>query len=84
MKLRRLSGPSLGDCPNPDNPTYVPTTRPGARLPHIWLDAESIEVNGFCSAGFSLWNSVTPSRDSLANQSPQAEARATRWQRGIA
>jgi 2-polyprenyl-6-methoxyphenol hydroxylase-like FAD-dependent oxidoreductase len=23
--------------PDPDNPTYVPTTWPGARLPHVWL-----------------------------------------------
>jgi hypothetical protein len=26
-----------GDGPNPDNPSYVPTTWPGARLPHVWL-----------------------------------------------
>jgi hypothetical protein len=26
-----------GDGPDPDNPSYVPTTWPGARLPHIWL-----------------------------------------------
>src|SRR5579872_283645 len=24
--------------PDPDNPQYVPTTWPGARLPHVWLD----------------------------------------------
>jgi 2-polyprenyl-6-methoxyphenol hydroxylase-like FAD-dependent oxidoreductase len=27
-----------GDGPDPDNPSYVPTTWPGARLPHVWLD----------------------------------------------
>ncbi len=27
-----------GDAPDPDNRTYVPTTWPGARLPHVWLD----------------------------------------------
>jgi hypothetical protein len=27
-----------GDGPDPDNPQYVPTTWPGARLPHVWLD----------------------------------------------
>ena len=27
-----------GDGPDPDNPCYVPTTWPGARLPHVWLD----------------------------------------------
>jgi 2-polyprenyl-6-methoxyphenol hydroxylase-like FAD-dependent oxidoreductase len=26
-----------GDGPDPDDPTYVPTTWPGARLPHVWL-----------------------------------------------
>jgi hypothetical protein len=29
--------PAPGDGPDPDNPQYVPTTWPGARLPHIWL-----------------------------------------------
>jgi len=27
-----------GDGPDPDNPQYIPTTWPGARLPHVWLD----------------------------------------------
>jgi len=27
-----------GEGPDPDNPEYVPTTWPGARLPHVWLD----------------------------------------------
>src|SRR5882762_7961978 len=27
-----------GDGPDPDNPQYVPTTWPGARLPHVWLN----------------------------------------------
>ncbi len=26
-----------GDGPDPDNPFYIPTTWPGARLPHVWL-----------------------------------------------
>jgi 2-polyprenyl-6-methoxyphenol hydroxylase-like FAD-dependent oxidoreductase len=29
-----------GDGPDPDNPSYVPTTWPGARLPHVWLDKD--------------------------------------------
>jgi hypothetical protein len=29
--------PEPGERPDPDNPTYVPTTWPGARLPHMWL-----------------------------------------------
>jgi 2-polyprenyl-6-methoxyphenol hydroxylase-like FAD-dependent oxidoreductase len=27
-----------GEGPDPDNVAYVPTTWPGARLPHVWLD----------------------------------------------
>ncbi|MGA2394685.1 MAG: FAD-dependent monooxygenase [Candidatus Lustribacter sp.] len=27
-----------GDGPDPDNRAYVPTTWPGFRLPHVWLD----------------------------------------------
>ena len=30
--------PEQGERPDPDNPVYVPTTWPGARLPHVWLD----------------------------------------------
>jgi 2-polyprenyl-6-methoxyphenol hydroxylase-like FAD-dependent oxidoreductase len=30
-----------GEGPDPDNPRYVPTTWPGARLPHVWLDGGS-------------------------------------------
>jgi 2-polyprenyl-6-methoxyphenol hydroxylase-like FAD-dependent oxidoreductase len=27
-----------GEAPDPDDRSYVPTTWPGARLPHVWLD----------------------------------------------
>jgi 2-polyprenyl-6-methoxyphenol hydroxylase-like FAD-dependent oxidoreductase len=30
--------PEPGDGPDPENPQYVPTTWPGARLPHVWLN----------------------------------------------
>jgi hypothetical protein len=30
--------PEAGDGPDPDNPHYVPTTWPGARFPHVWLN----------------------------------------------
>jgi hypothetical protein len=30
--------PEVGNGPDPDNPRYVPTTWPGARLPHVWLN----------------------------------------------
>ena len=33
-----LVWPEAGDGPDPDNPRYIPTTWPGARLPHAWLD----------------------------------------------
>jgi 2-polyprenyl-6-methoxyphenol hydroxylase-like FAD-dependent oxidoreductase len=30
--------PESGEGPDPDNPQYAPTTWPGARLPHVWLE----------------------------------------------
>jgi hypothetical protein len=33
-----IISPETGDGPDPDNPQYVPTTWPGARLPHVWLN----------------------------------------------
>jgi 2-polyprenyl-6-methoxyphenol hydroxylase-like FAD-dependent oxidoreductase len=30
--------PEAGDGPDPDHPHYVPTTWPGARFPHAWLN----------------------------------------------
>jgi hypothetical protein len=33
-----LVWPEAGDGPDSDNPRYVPTTWPGARLPHVWLN----------------------------------------------
>ena len=34
-----------GEGPDPDNPQYIPTTWPGARLPHVWLDHPVIKSN---------------------------------------
>ena len=35
--------PEPGEAPDPDNIAYVPTTWPGARLPHMWLsDGEAL------------------------------------------
>src|SRR3984893_16396305 len=34
-----------GEGPDPDNPQYVPTTWPGARLPHVWVH-DSATPNG--------------------------------------
>jgi len=33
--------PEPDEGPDPDNPQYVPTTWPGARLPHVWLNDPS-------------------------------------------
>jgi 2-polyprenyl-6-methoxyphenol hydroxylase-like FAD-dependent oxidoreductase len=33
-----LVWPEAGNGPDSDNPRYVPTTWPGARLPHVWLN----------------------------------------------
>jgi hypothetical protein len=30
-----------GEGPDPDNRAYVPTTWPGFRLPHVWLDDQT-------------------------------------------
>jgi hypothetical protein len=47
--------PEPGDGPDPDNPQYVPTTWPGARLPHVWLD------------GLATPNGRTPLHDRLGS-----------------
>ncbi|HZC41507.1 MAG TPA: hypothetical protein VE343_12600, partial [Streptosporangiaceae bacterium] len=33
-----LTAPANGSGPDPDSFRYTPTTWPGARLPHLWLD----------------------------------------------
>lgn len=40
--------PEAGERPDPDNPRYVPTTWPGARLPHVWLAACPIHPDPSC------------------------------------
>jgi 2-polyprenyl-6-methoxyphenol hydroxylase-like FAD-dependent oxidoreductase len=42
-----------GDGPDPDNPSYVPTTWPGARLPHVWLD-DGAALHDRLGPGFTL------------------------------
>jgi hypothetical protein len=42
-----------GEGPDPDNPQYVPTTWPGARLPHVWLDDHSA-LHDRLGMGFTL------------------------------
>jgi 2-polyprenyl-6-methoxyphenol hydroxylase-like FAD-dependent oxidoreductase len=38
--------PEQGDGPDPDNPQYLPTTWPGARLPHVWVNDPATPHNG--------------------------------------
>jgi 2-polyprenyl-6-methoxyphenol hydroxylase-like FAD-dependent oxidoreductase len=42
-----------GDGPDPDNPFYIPTTWPGARLPHVWLN-DGAALHDRLGAGYSL------------------------------
>ncbi len=42
-----------GDGPDPDNPCYVPTTWPGARLPHVWL-GEGAALHDRLGPGYTL------------------------------
>jgi hypothetical protein len=41
------------DGPDPDNHAYVPTTWPGARLPHVWL-SEGIALHDRLGPGYTL------------------------------
>jgi hypothetical protein len=40
--------------PSPNIEEYVPTTWPGARLPHVWLDPGRISVHDRIGDGFTL------------------------------
>jgi 2-polyprenyl-6-methoxyphenol hydroxylase-like FAD-dependent oxidoreductase len=42
-----------GDGPDPDNPRYIPTTWPGARLPHVWLK-DGAALHDRLGAGYTL------------------------------
>jgi len=42
-----------GDGPDPDNPFYIPTTWPGARLPHVWL-GDRTALHDRLGAGYTL------------------------------
>ena len=42
-----------GDGPHPDNTSYVPTTWPGARLPHVWL-SDGAALHDRLGHGYSL------------------------------
>jgi 2-polyprenyl-6-methoxyphenol hydroxylase-like FAD-dependent oxidoreductase len=42
-----------GGGPDPNNPQYVPTTWPGARLPHVWLDDDTA-LHDHLGPGYTL------------------------------
>ncbi len=42
-----------GEGPDPDNPFYIPTTWPGARLPHVWL-SDGAALHDRLGAGHTL------------------------------
>jgi 2-polyprenyl-6-methoxyphenol hydroxylase-like FAD-dependent oxidoreductase len=45
--------PEPGEGPDPDNPHYFPTTWPGARLPHVWLD-DGTTLHDHLGPGYTL------------------------------
>ncbi len=45
--------PEPGDGPDPDNPCYIPTTWPGARLPHVWL-GDGLALHDRLGPGYTL------------------------------
>jgi hypothetical protein len=45
--------PEPGDGPDPDNPCYIPTTWPGARLPHVWL-SDGVALHDRLGPGYTL------------------------------
>jgi hypothetical protein len=45
--------PEPGEGPDPDNAAYVPTTWPGARLPHLWLE-DGGALHDRIGAGYTL------------------------------
>ena len=42
-----------GEAPDPDKAEYVPTTWPGARLPHVWLD-DGTALHDHLGLGYTL------------------------------
>ncbi len=54
-----------GDGPDPDNPQYVPTAWPGARLPHVWLEDHSA-LHDHLGPGYTLVRLGKTSEDTTA------------------
>ena len=45
--------PEQGDAPDPNNHKYVPTSWPGARVPHVWLD-DGTPLQDHLGRGYTL------------------------------
>jgi hypothetical protein len=61
--------PEAGEGPAPDFMTYVPTTWPGARLPHVWL-ADGSALHDHIVEGYTLLRLA----GSQADTAPLAQA----------
>jgi 2-polyprenyl-6-methoxyphenol hydroxylase-like FAD-dependent oxidoreductase len=66
-----------GNAPDPDNPDYLPTTWPGARLPHLWL-ADGSALHDRLGAGYTLLclgdGAADRADDSAADSAPLRQA----------
>jgi len=60
-----LVAPEHGEGPDPDSFSYTPTTWPGARLPHIWLDDGTAIADhlGRCFTVLHAPGAETPARE---------------------
>jgi 2-polyprenyl-6-methoxyphenol hydroxylase-like FAD-dependent oxidoreductase len=57
--------PEPGEGPDPENPQYVPTTWPGARLPHVWLDRSVTPDNAATTYNPATTHNLTALHDHL-------------------
>jgi 2-polyprenyl-6-methoxyphenol hydroxylase-like FAD-dependent oxidoreductase len=63
------------EAPDPDNPQYVPTSWPGARLPHVWLD-DGTALHDHLGPGYTLLRLG-------AKQSAPADADTARFEQAL-
>jgi len=64
--------PEPGDPPNADNRSYIPTTWPGARLPHVWM-MDGTALHDHLGQGFTLLRlGGTPADTSTLQRALQA------------
>jgi 2-polyprenyl-6-methoxyphenol hydroxylase-like FAD-dependent oxidoreductase len=60
-----LVWPESGERPDPNSVQYVPTSWPGARLPHVWL-GDGVALHDRLGRGFSLLRLGRTRTDTLA------------------